>query len=94
MREVKVQRRFKCDFCKRRSVKSAMERHEKICFRNPNRFCDECKNTGIVRNHVAGDGITEPAYYDEHPCVYCSKRDPEKEKQIDEFYALQTENKQ
>lgn len=66
-----------------------MERHEKICFRNPNRFCDNCKNTGTVRDHEAGDGITETAYYQEYPCAFCAKRDPEIEKGIAAYEAQQ-----
>ena len=51
-----------------------MQRHERQCFRNPNRYCDNCKNTGQV--HLIGDGINEPAYY--QPCVFCEKLDKTK----------------
>lgn len=82
MKEVRVMKKYKCDFCKRRSIKSAMEKHERRCFRNPNRFCDYCENKGFTHDWLAGDGINEPAYYKDTPCLYCSKRDPEIEKAI------------
>lgn len=62
MKLVKSLPKYKCDFCKRRSVKSAMERHEKICFRNPDRYCELCKNTGYT-----GNDYDEPKV----PCYYC-----------------------
>jgi len=79
MRTVRTQQRYKCDFCKRRSTKATMELHEKICFRNPNRFCELCDNTGEVQ--VAGGG-EDPAYYEK--CFYCSKFDPKMLKEIEE----------
>lgn len=79
MREVKTQKKYKCDFCLRRGIKSAMERHEKICWRNPNRFCDECKNKGfVIERFPEIEGASDQQY----PCIYCSKRDPEIEKGI------------
>ena len=69
MRSVKTQLRYKCDYCRKVSTKAAMERHEKICFRNPDRFCEACQNTR--KTHVVGDGINEEAYYED--CFYCSQ---------------------
>ena len=74
---VKSQQKYKCDFCKKRSVKSAMERHEKICFRNPDRYCDFCDNKGEV-----DEGIEDYTYM--IPCIYCSKFD---KKQLEEIEA-------
>lgn len=59
-----------------------MERHERRCFRNPNRFCDNCQNKGFTRVHLAGDGVTEPAYYEDQKCYYCTLRDPKIEEGI------------
>lgn len=39
MKEVKVYPKFKCDFCKKRAVRHAMIKHERICYLNPNREC-------------------------------------------------------
>lgn len=46
MREVKTKPKFKYDFCRRTSMKEAMKLHEGRCYRNPNRYCDGCENTG------------------------------------------------
>lgn len=69
MKAVTTMQKYKCDFCKKRGIKSSMERHEKICFRNPDRFCTLCKNTGTV--HVFVDYNMG---YDE-PCIFCAKFD-------------------
>lgn len=76
MKPVKTQQRYKCDFCKKRSIKSAMERHEKICFRNPDRYCEACDNKGET-----DEGIEHYTYM--VPCFYCSKFDPEQLKSIE-----------
>jgi hypothetical protein len=69
MKPVKSQPRFRCDFCSKTLTKSAMERHEEICYKNPERKCPICEDgSGCV--WVAGDGITEPAYYED--CQICS----------------------
>jgi hypothetical protein len=86
MKPVKTLPKFKCDFCKRRAVKWVMELHEKRCFRNPNRFCDYCENKGFTHEHIVGDGINEEAYYQDIPCPYCSAKDEQKTKEIDNYY--------
>ncbi|HXE63169.1 MAG TPA: hypothetical protein VN519_06485 [Bryobacteraceae bacterium] len=48
MREVKTKPRFRCDFCKRTGTKWTITLHEQRCFKNPNRFCDACGNTGKI----------------------------------------------
>jgi len=73
--------KFKCDFCKRRSTKAAMQKHEHRCFRNPNRFCDNCENKGFTRNHIIDH------YYEDTPCHFCSKRDPKIEEAIKKYEA-------
>lgn len=66
--------RFKCQFClSYRATIKAVEKHEGICWQNPNRFCPECKNTG----EVLTDYGLEPQYEHEIPCPYCSKEDKE-----------------
>lgn len=74
MKPVKTMPRFQCDFCKRRSTKARMAIHEKRCFRNPNRICDNCDNTGTVYYE----------YDQTMPCEYCSKFDPQQLKEIQE----------
>ena len=48
-----------------------MEAHEKICFRNPKRFCELCKNTGEVVEDINGDG----SLVHKEPCHWCSQFD-------------------
>ena len=65
MRPIKTRPRFHCDFCSYTSSSvPGMERHEKVCWANPNRFCDLCKNKG----HLYED-------YAATPCPYCSRYD-------------------
>lgn len=83
MKEVKVQKRFKCDFCKFRSVKHIVAIHEKRCFRNPNRFCDYCENKGFTTEYY------EDAYASvKTDCPYCSKFN---KKQLEEIQARENQ---
>lgn len=91
MKAVKTLQKYKCDFCKRRSVKSAMERHEKVCWRNPNRICPLCENNPKGVKVMDGREYGGSDYYE--ACHYCSQRDPEKEKSIDQFYTSQQPTK-
>lgn len=68
MKEVKTQKRYKCDFCKKRSTKAVMDLHEKRCYRNPNRFCDFCENKGYTEEYYEDVGTTQKV-----DCPYCSK---------------------
>jgi hypothetical protein len=70
MRPVKTKPRFKCDFCTKVLTFAAMERHEKICWKNPNRYCELCKNEGVITEYFEGYGGVE------HPCYFCEKYDP------------------
>lgn len=83
MKAVKTLQKYKCDFCKKRSVKQAMERHEKRCFRNPNRYCDYCENKGFTIEHYGED--IPGAIDQEIPCPYCEGFDKEKLKEIEEY---------
>jgi len=73
---VKTQQKYKCDFCKYRSVKHRVEIHEKRCYRNPNRFCDFCKNDGYTMEWVDEVGDVKV------DCPYCAKFDKEVLEQI------------
>lgn len=82
MRPVKTQPRFHCDFCSRVSTRASMERHEGICWRNPDRFCPSCENRGhVVEIHQeAYDGpnmnLIGPELSEKYPCPWCSQRYP------------------
>lgn len=89
MKPVKTLPKFKCDFCKRRSTKASMEKHEKICFRNPNRFCEYCQNKGYTVE-IYGDLVEDGdgGLRDENaPCPLCSRENKEKTEAIDEYYS-------
>jgi len=75
MKAIKTQQRFRCDFCKHTGTKSSMIIHEKRCYRNPNRFCDYCDNTGKVEVETLedGSGYSKSIMGD---CPYCSKFNP------------------
>lgn len=62
MRPIKVRPRWHCDFCSYTSSSvPGMELHERRCWRNPNRVCDNCEGTGFV---------------DAEPCYFCAQFDP------------------
>lgn len=77
MKAVKTLQKYKCDFCNKRSVKHAMELHEKRCFRNPNRFCDYCENKGFTEEY-------EEHYLLKQNCPFCSRFDAKQLKEIEE----------
>ena len=70
MKPVRTLPRFKCDFCSRRSTAQSMAKHEPRCFRNPNRFCDYCENTGFTDMDMSFDIYD---YHEKMPCHYCAK---------------------
>lgn len=78
MIEVKTKPRYKCDYCKKRAVKWIMEAHEKTCFRNPNRVCYLCNNTGVTEGD---NGL----YTCEIPCYECAKFSKEMFDEIDKY---------
>jgi len=55
----------------------AVEKHEGICFQNPNRYCPHCENTGKITRKTWDGGY--PVVYGKstEPCSYCSKEDKE-----------------
>lgn len=70
MRVVKQRPKYRCDFCRHTATKDAMERHERLCWKNPNRWCDTCGNTG--RATVEYDyGMKEAV-----ECWFCKQFDP------------------
>ena len=72
MRLVKQRPKYRCDFCRHTSTKEAMEVHERRCWKNPNRYCDACENTGRV---VIDEGMGLTGYVD---CWACTQFDPDK----------------
>ncbi len=72
MEIVKTKQRYKCDFCSRRSTKKTMETHEKICWNNPNRHCELCKDKNCV-DLVEMNKVIQ--------CIPCSKISSKEEKQ-------------
>jgi hypothetical protein len=68
MRPIKTRQRYKCDFCKKVGVKSSIEKHEKKCYRNPDRYCDECGNKGFTVEYPSGEATD---------CYACKKYDRE-----------------
>lgn len=69
--------RFKCQFClSYRAILRAVEKHEGYCWQNPDRFCYNCDNTGVVTvdvNSIA-EGIGGETTF---PCHYCEKENKE-----------------
>ena len=67
---IKMQPRYGCSFCRKIATKPTIERHEKICYKNPDRFCPTCQNTGLLpQEYEPGIG-----WYPQYPCPYCSKQ--------------------
>ena len=67
MKLIKAQPKYKCDFCRHTSTKKAMERHEKMCYRNPNRYCEFCDNKGELVDYI-DEGLVQRT-----PCPFCEK---------------------
>lgn len=88
MIEVKTQKRFKCDFCKKRSVKHIIALHEKRCFRNPDRFCDYCKNTGKSMEDMEHGDYTVLV---EVNCPYCSRFNKNTLEEIEKWEKIKTQ---
>lgn len=42
MKPIRTQQRYQCDFCKKRGIKSSMNKHELHCVKNPDRVCGGC----------------------------------------------------
>lgn len=54
MHLVKTKPRYRCDFCRTIRTKEAMVAHEQRCWRNPDRFCVFCENTGLDDQYLLG----------------------------------------
>jgi len=88
MKPIKTQQKFQCDFCKKRSVKSVIAKHEQRCFRNPNRFCDNCENKGYVIVRFVedfNDVISGVRKLFTEPCKYCEKFNPTQLAEIEAY---------
>jgi hypothetical protein len=68
MKPVKTKPRFKCDFCNFKATEPTVEKHEVICWKNPNRYCKACGNTGIIKQ------IIDVGLVDRIDCYYCSQK--------------------
>lgn len=84
MKEVKTQKRYKCDFCKKRGIKRKIEWHEINCYQNPNRICSQCNNTGKYEVHYGDDNDTTGM----EDCQFCKAFDKEKFDEIKKFKGL------
>lgn len=71
MRLIKTKPRFRCDYCRHTAMQKAMEVHEKVCWRNPNRHCELCNDKGWTDE---GDGFI----VNKVPCYYCKQYDATK----------------
>lgn len=71
MKLIKSKPRYKCDYCNYSAGMLAVTNHEGICWKNPNRYCDYCKNEGKT---YAGYGLGLGEYL---PCPYCSLKNKE-----------------
>jgi hypothetical protein len=78
MRLIKTLPRYHCDFCSHTSTQAAMERHERICWGNPDRYCSSCKGKGVYSEDFGAGVFREP-------CHYCGQRDSLKEPQARRF---------
>lgn len=88
MKEVKTQKRYKCDFCKKRGIKRKMEFHEQNCYRNPSRICSACNNSGKIEEVVEewnGGFLVDVKKLTD--CPYCKAFDPKKKAEIEKYEA-------
>ena len=77
MRLVKTRPKYRCGFCRFTATEKTVVKHEGFCFRNPNRFCDWCKNKGFTvecHGDLVEDG--DCGLSEEYPCPFCSKFKP------------------
>ena len=65
--------RYKCEFCNRKAYvsKSACLFHENRCFRNPNRSCTTCGNTGTEFFDALGANLGVIPDAESRDCVSC-----------------------
>lgn len=74
MKLIKTKPRYRCDYCRHTAMQGAMERHEKVCWRNPNRYCEACDNKNFTYIDHGGDG----SLVEKLPCYYCQQYDASK----------------
>lgn len=73
---IKTRPRFKCVHCQSyRATLPAVEKHERICWKNPDRFCPLCQNEGFYEIDPYGDAPFSMEQTVE--CHYCAKEDKE-----------------
>ena len=73
MKLIKTRPQYRCDFCRYRAGLVGMTNHEKICWRNPDRFCEYCGNKGY---YLEDHGDIEGSVTEKILCPYCSKFKP------------------
>ena len=68
-----LRKRYKCDFCKNKIYfnKSACEAHEYKCYKNPNRHCLNCDDTGTETFATLGANLGVIPDGDSRDCVAC-----------------------
>jgi hypothetical protein len=67
-----VRTQFKCDYCSRIYVrKSACIEHEDKCYKNPNRNCPTCDNTGTEFFDALGENLGVIPDADSRDCESC-----------------------
>ena len=43
---------YRCDYCnKKYRMKTACEKHERVCYKNPNRDCNMCEGNGTISEY-------------------------------------------
>lgn len=72
MRLIKTKPKYQCAYCRHQGMKKPMEKHEKICWRNPQRHCELCNDRHFIYEEY-GDGLGQDL-----PCPYCSQYDATK----------------
>ena len=70
MRLVKQKPKYKCDFCKKIAGIKAITRHERVCYKNPNRECDMCYGEGRMERGYLGENLGYVS--DDDVCYACS----------------------
>jgi hypothetical protein len=70
MKPVQSKPRFRCDFCRFQATEPTVIKHERICWRNPERHCPTCNNTGVI-------AWVEDIYPYNEPCPYCARFNPQ-----------------
>jgi hypothetical protein len=83
MREIyippkKATTRYGCDFCKKTTArKETMERHEPVCYYNPDRICPICDGSGRLEEW-SDDGYYKISDDECYPCKVAKEAQTER----------------